>query len=80
MNWTELKTKLREQYGNTFGFYNDKYRSGTRRIKIRCNGLDQTEMKQFILKQDPNLNVNKYWWHPYGSSCAVECITIHFNE
>ncbi len=84
MNWTELRPKLREQYGNRFGFYNDKYRSGIRRIKIRCNGIDGDEMKQFILEQDPTLNVEEWDWTPYISegaiNCKVNCIVIRYNE
>ena len=80
MNWTQLRPKLREQYGNKFGFYNDKYRSGKRRIKIRYNGVDSNELKQFILKQDPNLDVNDYDWKQGMSYGVVKCVTVHFSE
>ena len=76
MNWIQLRLKLRKEFGNQFGFYNDKYRSGTRRVKIY--GMDLNELKQFILKQDSNLNVNDYNWLRRGR--PVNVITIHFSE
>jgi len=78
MNWTQLRLKLRKEFGNQFGFYNDKYRSGVRRVKIY--GMDLKELKQFILKQDPNLNVNDYNWRHYSGVYTMKCITIHFSE
>lgn len=40
MNWTQLRLKLRKEFGNQFGFYNDKrsttsknIRYGSKRIK-----------------------------------------------
>ena len=78
MNWIELRQTLRKQYGNEFSFFNDKYRNGTRRVKIY--GVDPNEMKQFIREQDPNLEVNDYDW-VQGMSCGVvKSVTIHFSE
>ena len=79
MNWTELRQTLRKQYGNEFSFFNDKYRNGTRRVKIYGN-IDRTELKQFILKQDPNLDVNDYDWEQEMSCGVVKSVTIHFSE
>jgi hypothetical protein len=76
MNWIQLRLKLRKEFGNQFGFYNDKYRSGIRRVKIY--GMDLNELKQFILKQDSSLNVNDYNWLRRGR--PVNVITIHFSE
>jgi hypothetical protein len=78
MNWTELRPKLRKEFGNQFGFFNDKYRSGTRRVKIY--GVSQDELKKFILKQDVSLNVNDYDWKQDWSCSTTKCVTIHFNE
>jgi hypothetical protein len=78
MNWIELRQTLRKQYGNEFSFFNDKYRNGTRRVKIY--GVDPNEMKQFIREQYPNLEVNDYDW-VQGMSCGVvKSVTIHFSE
>ena len=79
MNWTELRQTLRKQYGDEFGFFNDKRRNGTRRVKIYGN-IDLTELKQFISKQDPNLEVYDYDWIQ-GVSCGViKSVVVHFNE
>ena len=78
MNWTQLRVKLRKEFGNQFGFYNDKYRSGVRRVKIY--GMDLKELKQFILKQDSSLNVNDYDWKQDWSCSTMKCVTIHFSE
>lgn len=84
MNWTQLRPLLREQYGNKFGFYNDKYRSGKRRIKIRCNGVNQSVMKQFILEQDSSLEMYDYDFIPFIGNGAMNyranCIVIYFND
>jgi len=69
MNWNELRPKLREKFKNNFTFYNDMYRSGTRRIKISCNVSKRSEIKQFILEQDPTLNVSEY---------ELYYLTIHY--
>ena len=76
MNWIQLRLKLRKEFGNQFGFYNDKRGNGVRRVKIY--GMDLNELKQFILKQDSNLNVNDYNWLRRGR--PVNVITIHFSE
>jgi hypothetical protein len=78
MNWTELRPKLRKHYGNRIGFYNDKYRSGTRRVKIY--GVDPNEMKQFIHEQDPNLNVSDYDWMHMCSTHTIKCVVVNFSE
>jgi hypothetical protein len=57
MNWTELRPKLREKYGNRIGFFNDKYRDGTRRVKIY--GVDQNKMKQQVSEISGELKVIK---------------------
>jgi hypothetical protein len=72
MNWTQLRVKLRKEFGNQFGFYNDKYRSGVRRVKIY--GMDLKELKQFIREQDSNLNVSDYNWG------TVKCVVVNFSE
>lgn len=76
MNWIQLRLKLRKEFGNQFGFYNDKRGNGVRRVKIY--GMDLNELKRFILKQDSNLNVNDYNWLRRGR--PVNVITIHFSE
>ena len=79
MNWIQLRLKLRKEFGNQFGFYNDKRRNGVRRVKI-YGTIDRTELKQFILKQDSSLNVNDYNWKHYSGVYIMKCITIHFSE
>ena len=69
MNWFELRPLLREKFGSDFGFYNDVYRSGIRRIKIV--NADRKEMINFIKEVAPNLNVN-YYGNFY--------ITIHYDK
>ena len=76
MNWIQLRLKLRKEFGNQFGFYNDKRGNGVRRVKIY--GMDLNELKRFILKQDSSLNVNDYNWLRRGR--PVNVITIHFSE
>lgn len=78
MNWIQLRLKLRKEFGNQFGFYNDKRGNGVRRVKIY--GMDLKELKRFILKQDSSLNVNDYNWKHYSGVYAMKCITIHFSE
>ena len=81
MIWSELRVKLREKFGNEFTFYNDKYRSGKRRIKISCNRVNRDEMKQFILEQNSSLDVNEY--DSLYRSCGFhicKCLTIHYSE
>jgi hypothetical protein len=78
MNWTELRPLLRKHYGDKISFFNDKYRSGTRRVKIY--GMDPNKIKRFIRKQDPNLIVNDYDWMYGGGIRTIKCVTIHFSE
>ena len=78
MNWTELRPLLRKQYGDKFNFFNDKYRSGKRRVKIY--GVDPNEMKQFIHEQDPNLNVSDYDWTHMWSTHTIKCVVVNFSE
>jgi hypothetical protein len=78
MNWTELRVKLRQQYGNKIGFFNDKYRSGKRRVKI-YGSVDNKTLKRFIRKQDSSIEIHDYDWTP-GSSCGViKSVVVYFN-
>lgn len=58
MNWKELRPLLRERFGRDFHFYNDMYRSGTRRIKI-CT-KEPSKIVKYIRNKFPELNVNLY--------------------
>jgi hypothetical protein len=78
MNWTELRPLLRKQYGDKINFFNDKYRSGTRRIKIY--GVDPNKIKRFIRKQDSNLIVNDYDWMYGGGIRTIKCVVVNFSE
>jgi hypothetical protein len=74
MNWIELRPILREQFGHTFHFYNDKYKSGNRRVKIRCYSMGdkrKQEMYDLIKNLDVNIDVNFYKNHN---------ITIHYKK
>ena len=74
MNWTKLRPKLREQFGNYFSFYNDKYRSGKRRIKI---GYQYPyKMLSYIKEIAPELDVKTWVPHPG----AEPLVTIHYNK
>lgn len=70
MNWQQLRPILRERYGDTFSFYNDKYRSGKRRIKIGYT-YDAKDMLKFIIRLDSTIKVKRHDYHT---------ITIHFDE
>ena len=78
MNWTELRPLLRKQYGDRIGFFNDKHRSGKRRVKIY--GVDPNEMKQFIREQDSSLEVNDYDWMHMCSTHTIKCVVVNFSE
>jgi hypothetical protein len=74
MTWTELRPKLRGQFGNNFSFYNDKYKSGKRRIKISTS--HPHKFISYIKEIAPELDVKV--WIPYPG--AVLLVTIHYNK
>ena len=69
MTWTELRPKLQEQFGRTFSFYNDRYKSGKRRIKISY-GYPQNIIA-YIKQIAPELDVKQYTYTD---------VTIHYNK
>jgi hypothetical protein len=69
MTWIELRPKLQEQFGRTFSFYNDKYKSGKRRIKISY-GYPQN-MIDYIKEIAPELDTKHY---------RTYTLTIHYNK
>lgn len=75
MNWTELRPILRQKFGRDFHFYNDGYKSGTRRIKI-CTS-DAFAMCSFLKNTYPELDVKIYneerWNNRYPR------VTIHYR-
>ena len=77
MNWKTLRPLLRQEFGQNFGFYNDLYKSGTRRIKIRTDKQDVDKIFNYINSICPELNVNIYeetvFLHNFNS------ITIHYR-
>lgn len=80
MNWNELRPKLRKKFKNNFTFYNDMYRSGTRRIKICCNRVKANEMKQFILEQDSTLDVKiETLYSPY-ICVGIDYVMVRYSE
>ena len=79
MNWTELRPLLRTKFGQDFTFYNDTYRSGTRRIKI-CTYNDPLpcDMLSYIKSVAPELDVKIYNEdNIYGGSRTR--VTIHYR-
>ena len=74
MIWTELRLKLREQFGRMFSFYNDKYKSGKRRIKIGT--YYPYKFLSYIKEIAPELDVKI--WVPYPG--AEPLVTIHYNK
>jgi hypothetical protein len=77
MNWKTLRPLLRQEFGQNFGFYNDLYKSGNRRIKIRTDIKDVDKIFNYIKSICPELNVNIYeetvFLHNFNS------ITIHYR-
>ena len=69
MTWAKLRPKLRGQFGNYFSFYNDKYRSGKRRIKIST--AYPQDMITYVKQISPELDIKQ--WNTYS-------ITIHYNK
>jgi hypothetical protein len=76
MNWTELRPVLREKFGKDFTFYNDVYRSGTRRIKIDC--VNPYEICIFIKELCPELDAKIYKSQYRGSGIRTR-VTIHYR-
>jgi hypothetical protein len=74
MTWTKLRIELRQRFGSHFGFYNDKYRSGIRRIKIETH--QPQEFYSYIKEIAPELDVKIYVAHPG----AEPLVTIHYNK
>jgi len=75
MNWKTLRPLLRQNFGQNFMFYNDLYKSGTRRIKIRSNSTE--EIYKFIKNAHPELNVNIYEEWVWGN--VFNSVTIHYK-
>ena len=75
MNWNTLRPLLRQEFGKNFMFYNDLYKSGTRRIKIRSNSTE--EIYNFIKNASPELNVNIYEEWVWGN--VFNSVTIHYK-
>jgi len=69
MNWTELRIELRQRFVDNFSFYNDKYKSGKRRIKIGY-GYPQN-MVDYIKTIAPELDAKHY---------ETYTLTIHYNK
>jgi hypothetical protein len=74
MTWDKLRIKLREQFGRTFSFYNDKYKSGVRRIKIGT--YYPYKFLAYIKEIAPELDVKIYVAYPG----AEPLVTIHYNK
>jgi len=74
MNWKKLRPILRQKFDN-FHFYNDLYRSGTRRIKI-CT-RDQDKIFNFIKSIAPELDAKLFETEVYGN--RVTRVTIHYR-
>jgi hypothetical protein len=75
MNWKKLRPILRQKFDN-FHFYNDLYRSGTRRIKI-CT-RNKEEMLNFLNINYPELNAKLFI--PNNEYVLIkESITIHYR-
>lgn len=77
MNWKTLRPLLRQEFGQNFGFYNDLYKSGTRRIKIRTDKQDVDKVFNYIKNTCPELNVNIYEENVFLYS--FNSITIHYR-
>jgi hypothetical protein len=75
MNWKTLRPLLRQEFGQNFGFYNDLYKSGTRRIKIRTHNVE--DIYNFIKNISPELNLNIYNETVYNHN--FNSITIHYR-
>jgi len=75
MNWKELRPILRQEFGTDFTFYNDQYKSGTRRIKIRTSKFNT--IFTFIKNKFPELDVKLYKENIWGA--AYTRITIHYR-
>jgi hypothetical protein len=69
MNWIELRPKLQEQFGRTFSFYNDKYKSGIRRIKISY--AYPQNIIDYVKTIAPELDTKHY---------GTYTLTIHYNK
>ena len=77
MNWKTLRPLLRQEFGQNFGFYNDLYKSGTRRIKIRTDIKDVYTVFNYIKNTCPELDVNIYEKNVFLYS--FNSITIHYR-
>jgi len=77
MNWKTLRPLLRQEFGQNFGFYNDLYKSGTRRIKIRTDIKDVDKIFNYIKTTCPELNCNIYNEETYMVN--YNSITIHYR-
>ena len=75
MNWNALRPLLRQEFSKNFMFYNDLYKSGTRRIKIRTHNIEG--IYNFIKNISPELNLNIYQEEVWGN--RFNSITIHYK-
>lgn len=73
IDWKELRPVLRESFGKDFYFYNDKYKSGKRRIKI-CT-TEPEKMCTFINALFPFTDC-KLW----NDSRKGKMVTIYYNN
>ena len=73
MNWKTLRPILRQNFSD-FYFYNDLYKSGTRRIKI-CT-QNHMEILNFIKLISPILDVKLFQDGGYRTDIRV---TIHYR-
>jgi hypothetical protein len=78
MNWTELRVKLRKQYGNKIRFFNDKRSNGKRRVKI-YGSVNNKTLKRFIQKQDSNLEIHDHNWALGNGHGTIKSVVIYFN-
>ena len=77
MNWTELRPLLRIKFGKDFGFYNDLYKSGTRRIKIYTHNPEG--IYSYIKGLNLQLDVNYYKETPIFCRIPITRVTIHYR-
>ena len=77
MNWTELRPVLRTKFGRDFHFYNDQYKSGTRRIKI-CTPTPELVLN-FIKLISPNSDVKIYKNYCPWTERVSKRVTIHYR-
>jgi hypothetical protein len=77
MNWKELRPVLRKEFGRDFYFYNDQYKSGTRRIKIRT--MEPQTMVEFLNTNYPELDAKIYVAQEGWIAYNRKSVTIHYR-